>query len=406
MTSSTSQQVTGRQVYLFALAAAIMVANIYYSQPLLAVIGRSFGVEPANAGYMVTLTQLGYGLGVLFIVPLGDGVDRRKLASYMLAACVVTLVGTALSPTFLTFAVMQLLMGMTACATMVVIPYVASRSPEEVRGRRVGMVITGLLLGILLARTVSGLVAELVGWRWMYVFAAMGVATLWFGLRRTMVSDVQTAPVHYLGLMRSIVALFREERAVRHRSFYCLLGMGSFSALWTGLTLHLASAPYHFSSATIGLFGLVGAAGALSAGYAGRLADRGLVSLLTGGLATMLAASWLLMAVGGHSIPLLIAGILTLDVAAMGLQVVHQSVLYKLTTNAQSRITSIFVTSGFVGMPIGSALSSLAFAHLGWQGVCIVGGGMPVLLLLHWLWTRIRRRETSDERSLRSVPDS
>ncbi|MBO0144642.1 MFS transporter [Agrobacterium sp. Ap1] len=390
MTSTSAQAVTTRQVYLFAFAAAVMVANIYYSQPLLAVIAQSFGVDPAHAGYLVTLTQLGYGLGVLFIVPLGDGMDRRKLASFMLAGCVVMLIATALSPTFLFFAAAQLLMGATACATMVLIPYVASGSPEDVRGQRVGLVITGVLLGILLARTVSGVVAEFVGWRWMYVFAAVAVSIFWFILRQTMVADGKHKPLDYLGLLKSVASMIRDEPEVRRRSVYCMLGMGSFSALWTGLTLHLTSDPFNYSPATVGLFGLVGAAGALSASYAGRLADRGWTSALTGGLAVMLAASWLLMAIGGHYVPVLIAGILVLDVAAMGLQVVHQSVLYKLNTTAQSRITSIFVTAAFIGMSIGSGLGSLAFSYAGWLGLCVVGGAMPALLVLHWAVMQVR----------------
>ncbi|MGO4569593.1 MFS transporter [Rhizobium sp. 2YAF20] len=191
-TPSTTSDVTSRQVLLFSFAAAVMVANIYYSQPLLAVIGQTFGVSPTHAGYLVTLTQLGYGLGVLFIVPLGDGMDRRKLASFMLAGYMAALAAAALSPAFLIFAAVQIFIGITASATVVVIPYVASHSPEAQRGRRVGQVTTGLLLAILLARTVSGVVSDLIGWRWMYVLAAFAVAGLWVMLRRTMIANTPT----------------------------------------------------------------------------------------------------------------------------------------------------------------------------------------------------------------------
>ncbi|MBB6493925.1 MFS transporter [Rhizobium tropici] len=402
MTSaSSSPDVTSRQVLLFSLAAAVMVANIYYSQPLLAVIGQAFGVSPTHAGYLVTLTQLGDGLGVLLIVPLGDGlgvllivplgdgVDRRKLTSIMLAGCVIALAAATLSPSFLIFAVVQLLIGTTASATMVVIPYVASHSSGAQRGRRVGQVITGLLLGILLARTVSGFVSDLIGWRWMYALAAFAVASLWVMLRRTMVANPQVGTLVYSNLMRSLMVLFRAEPELRRRSIYAMLGMGSFSTLWTGLTLLLTSAPYHYSPSTIGLFGVIGAAGALSAGIAGRLGDRGLANTTTCILAVALITSWGLVAAGGTSLPLLITGILVLDVAVMGLQVTHQSILYRLAPDSQSRITSIFVTAGFIGMSMGSALGSFAFAHAGWMGLCIVGTIMPIILLTHWVVTGI-----------------
>lgn len=386
------RELSSPQVFLFALATAVMVANIYYSQPLLAVIAQEFGIEPTRAGLLVTLTQLGYGLGVLLIVPLGDRLDRRRLASMMLTGCVAALAVTAVSPSFAVFATAQLFVGMTASATMVVIPYVASHSAEAVRGQRVGTVITGLLLGILLARTVSGLVSDFFGWRWMYAFAAVLVASLWVLLRRTMQTEKAKSSLPYLELMRSLITLLRSEPELRRRSFFSLLGMGSFSALWTGLTLLLISEPYNYTPAIIGLFGLIGAAGALSASFAGKLADRGLVSGMTGVLAIVLALSWVLLAAGGSSLTLLIAGILVLDVAAMGLQVVHQSVLYKLDPESQSRITSIFVTSGFIGMSLGSAAVSDAFAEFGWLGVCVVGGSMPAVMVLNWLIGSMARR--------------
>lgn len=389
--SSMTDSLTTRQVYMFAIAAAVMVANIYYSQPLLAVIGHDFAVDVTHAGYLVTLTQFGYGLGVLLLVPLGDYMDRRKLASWMLAGCVAALALASVSPSFPVFAAVQLLVGITSSATMVVIPYVASHSLPEQRGGRVGQVITGLLLGILLARTVSGLVSDVVGWRWMYAIAALGVSLLWLTLRRLMVSESSDQDFSYRALMSSLMALLSEHPQLRHRSLYAMLGMGSFSALWTGLTLLLTAPPFNFAPSTVGLFGLIGAAGALSASFAGKLSDRGRASLMTGMLAVLLMAAWGLLFKGGHSIGCLIAGILVLDVAAMGLQVTHQSVIYKLAPEAQSRITSVFVTAGFLGMSLGSALGSWSFSHNGWLGLCLVGGLMPTFLLVHFLATGRRR---------------
>lgn len=386
---SGSSRLNTPRTLLFAMAAAFMVANIYYSQPLLAVIGQQFGIAPSDTALLVTITQLGYGLGVLLLVPLGDIMDRRRLASLMMALCATALVLTALSESFGFFAAIQLLIGMSSSATMVLIPYVATHSDVSVRGRRVGMVITGLLLGILLARTVSGLVADLMGWRSIYWLAAGITLVVLVVIRRVMVVTTSAGHSGYLSLLSSMIRLLRESAELRKRSAYAMFGMGSFSALWTGLTLLLTGEPYHFPPSTVGLFGLIGAAGAMSAGVAGRLSDRGYASLLTGGLAVMLALSWLLMAGASVSLLLLVAGILVLDVAAMGLQVVHQSIIYKLNPAAQSRITSVFVTAGFIGMAAGSALSSLGFRHWGWHGVCVVGAALPGLLVLHWLYDTV-----------------
>lgn len=385
-------RINAQQTLLFASATAFMVANIYYSQPLLSVIANQFGTSSSSTALLVTLTQLGYGLGVLLLVPLGDILDRRRLASIMIALCIAALVLTAISQSFWFFASMQLLLGMASSAAMVFIPYVASHSDIEVRGRRVGQVITGLLLGILLARTVSGVITDSLGWRWMFVLAACVAMLVLIVIRRVMVAEPIKASTTYISLLKSMGELLRDSRELRNRSLYAMLGMGSFSALWIGLTLLLSSEPFNYSPSIIGLFGLIGASGAMSAGLAGKLSDRGHVSSLTGGLAILLALSWAMMAEAETSLTLLIVGILLLDVAAMGLQVTHQSVLYKINAQAQSRITSVFVTAGFIGMAIGSALSSVAFRHWGWMGVCIVGTTLPSLMLVHWIYTALQAR--------------
>lgn len=374
----------GRMV-LFATATGAMVANLYYAQPLLAEIGRSFGRPATQAGLLVTLTQLGYALGVLLIVPLGDGMDRRKLASIMLAACVAGLLAAAASPSFPVLAAASLVFGMTSSATMVVIPYVASYASEAERGRRTGQVMTGLLLGILLARTVSGFVAAWAGWRAIYVLAALTVAILGMTLRGAMRSDPPRPALQYGRLLRSLPGLLRAEPELRRRSLYTLLGLGSFSALWTGLTFLLTAPPYDYSTEVVGLFGLLGAAGALSANLAGRLGDRGWAQAMTGVFAALLLVSWGLLALAPQTMIWLVVGIFLVDVAAQGLQVTHQSVLYRLAPEARSRITAVFITSGFIGMSLGSALASAGYARHGWSGVCLVGTAFPAVLVLRWI---------------------
>lgn len=384
---------TPTRLLLFATAAGVMVANLYYAQPLLAEIGQSLSIPTPQAGLLSTVTQLGYGLGVLFIVPLGDMLDRRNLASCMLAACVAGLLLAAVSPNFTVLAIASLIFGITASATMVIIPYVASHAAESERGRRVGQIMTGLLLGILLARTVSGFVAAWAGWRSIYLLAALAVASVGVALRFAMRADTRQRPFGYGKLLRSLWLLIGSEPTLRQRSFYTFLGLGSFSALWTGLTFLLTAPPYGYSTEIVGLFGLLGAAGALSANLAGRLGDKGLAQPITGVFAGLMLFSWLLLAGGERNLALLVIGIFLVDVAAQGLQVTHQSVLYRLAPDARSRITAVFITLGFIGMSLGSALASAGYASYGWKGVCAVGAVCPALLVLHWIFSGVRNRQ-------------
>jgi predicted MFS family arabinose efflux permease len=380
------------RVLLFAATTGTMVANLYYIQPLLAAVAAAFGHSVTSAGYLVTFTQLGYAAGLLLVVPLGDALDRRRLLTVMLTVNVAGLVAAASSPNFSAFAAASLLIGCSSSAAMVVIPYVASKTPEATRGRAIGQVMSGLLLGILLARTVSGFVAEWAGWRAIYLIAAVAVSALLFGLRLAMPCEGASGRLGYARLLHSLFALARAEPELRLRSFYTALGLGSFSTLWTGLTFLLSGPPYFYSEATIGLFGLIGAAGAVAANAAGRLSDRGHVQASTCGFALVLLLSWGALAAGSLSIWAVVAGVFLLDVGAQGLQVTHQSVIYRLAPHARSRITSVYMTSGFVGASCGSALASFGFALAGWTGLCVLGGALPLGLVLTWLVRRPRSR--------------
>lgn len=389
---------------LFAVSVGALVADLYYAQPLLADIAASLHTNIEHTGYLITAVQFGYALGVLFIVPLGDHKDKRSMVTVMLSICVLSLLAAAASQTFMALAIASIISGIASSATMVIIPYVASHSPENVRGQKVGQIMTGLLLGILLARTISGYVAHLLNWRWMYVIASIMIMILGIGLRTTMVPDKGgPASLRYRELILSLGKLLHNEPELRWRSWYALLGLGSFSVLWTGLTFLLSQPPYSYGTETIGLFGLIGAAGALSANVAGRLGDLGLAGKMTGIFVLLLILSWLGLTEGEIMIVPLIAGIFVIDVAVQGLQVTHQSVLYRISTQATSRITSVFITSGFIGMSLGSALASEGYARSGWAGVCRTGQGIVVLFLVSWLVQTARNHmnqsgKTSQER--------
>jgi predicted MFS family arabinose efflux permease len=372
------------RVLLFAVTTGTMVANLYYVQPLLAAVAASFGHSVTSAGYLVTFTQLGYALGLLLVVPLGDVLDRRRLLTVMLAVNIAGLVAAAASPGFISFAAASLLIGCTSSAAMVVIPYAASRAPEATRGRTIGQIMTGLLLGILLARTVSGFVAVWAGWRSMYLIAAVAVAVLLLALRAAIPREGTRGRLVYRELLWSVLVLARNEPELRRRSVYTALGMASFSALWTGLTFLLSGSPYNYSEAKIGLFGLLGAAGAVAANAAGRLSDRGHVNRSTGAFAVVLLISWGVLAAGGLSTWAVGIGVFLLDVGAQGLQVTHQSVIYRLAPHARSRITAVYMTSAFIGAAAGSAIASGSFAIAGWTGLCLMGALMPLVILIMW----------------------
>jgi predicted MFS family arabinose efflux permease len=368
---------------IFSIAAGLMVANIYYAQPLIVQIAHDLNIGSGKSGLLVTMSQLGYAAGVFFIVPLGDRVDRRTILLYMLAVCTISLAGAAFSPTFGLLAMTNFIAGVTSSGTMVIIPYVASHADERIRGKAVGQVMTGLLLGILLARTISGAITELLTWRWIYIVAAIAVAILAILLKRIMIKDnPKTEKVGYGRLLFSILILLKTRSEVRWRCWFSFLGLAGFSVLWTGITYLFSAPPYNFSTATIGLFGLVGAAGALSANISGRLGDKGYTQILTVFLPFLLIICWLFMFYGWNALIYICVGIFIADIAVQGLQVTHQSVLYRLEDDIRSRVTAMFVTSGFLGMSLGSALASTSYSYLGWKGICVVGGSIAFVLFV------------------------
>ncbi len=382
---------------LLASTSGTLVANLYYVQPLLEPIAGQFGTSSAQAGFLVTLTQVGYALGVLFLVPLGDVTDRRRLLTILLVIVAVGLACIAASPSLALFSAGSLLTGIASCAAQVIVPFAASLAPAEAQGEVVGRVMTGNLLGILLARTISGFVAQALGWRALFILASLLILILLICLRRVLPSERSVRATPYTSLLKSLAMLPARHRELRHRASFGFLGMASFSAMWTGLTLLLSAPPYDYPVATIGLFGLLGAGAALATGPIGKLGDRGHMDLLVVALAATLVASWGLLAFGTTSLVPVVAGILLLDIAFMGLQVLHAATIYRLVPDARSRLTSIFITSSFVGASLGSAMASAAYEHFGWHGVCAAGAAPSIMLLLTAApaWLRSRPAPTS-----------
>ena len=370
-------------VVVLAVATGMAVANNYYAQPLLPDIGRALHMTAGEAGLIVTMAQIGYALGLLFFLPLGDLVERRRLIVVLCLATGLGLLAMAAAPTASTLLAAAALVGACSVVAQVLVPFSASLAPASERGRVVGMVMSGLLIGILLARTVAGAVAGLGGFRVVYVAAGAGMFVQAALLRGVLPTYREHTALRYPALLVSVWRLLREEPVLRRRSQFGLLSFGTFSAFWTTMAFHLAH-HYHYSTPVIGLFGLVGAGGALAATAAGRFSDRGWAHHSTVGSSVLLVVSWMFLWWGGSSIAALIVGVVVLDIGAQGLHITNQGEIYKLRPEARSRLTSAYMVLYFVGGGIGSAGSAFAYDRLGWDGVCLVGGIFALGTLVLW----------------------
>ncbi|MCX4640648.1 MFS transporter [Streptomyces sp. P9-2B-2] len=381
---------------LMSVAAGLSVAGNYFAQPLLDVIGRDLHLSASTAALVVTVAQVGYGLGLLLLVPLGDLLERRGLAVTLTALTAVFLTVTASAPNAALLLTGTALTGLASVAAQVVVPYAATLAAPAERGRTVGTVMTGLLLGILLARTAAGLLAELGGWRTVYWVNAALMLLMAVLLRLRLPALRTTAGLRYPALLRSTLALFRQEPVLRWRGALGALTFAGFSVLWTALAFLMSGPSYGWQESAIGLLGLVGAAGSLSASVAGRLADRGLAHRVTGAAAFLLLGSWGLLALGGAggawSLAALLAGVIILDLSAQAVHISNQNLVYAVRPESRNRLNSAYMTSYFVGGAIGSALTSAVWGAAGWHGVCVLGATLAAVVVALWALERMRRR--------------
>jgi predicted MFS family arabinose efflux permease len=369
---------------LLAVVCGAAVANIYYAQPLLHTIGQAFGVGDGTAGLLVTASQIGYATALALLVPLGDLLERRRLVTVLLLASAVVLALAAAAPGFGLLAGAVALVGVTSAVAQIAVPLAASLAGDHERGQVVGTVMSGLLIGILGARTVAGFVAEAGGWRWVFGVAAGVMVLLAVVVRVGLPVVAPTESSSYPRLLRSVLGLVRHEPELRRRMALAAVGMGCFTILWTAVDFLLSAPPYGYGPAVIGLFGLAGLAGAAAAPLAGKLADRGHGRLVVTLGLLVLAGSWGLLGLGGASLVALIAGVVVLDLAQQTLQITHQSVIYALAPQARSRVTTAYMTSAFLGGTLASAATSVVYPAAGWTGVCVLGGAVALVGLVVW----------------------
>jgi len=374
---------------LMALAAGLSVANVYFSQPLLDAIGRDFALDETVLGLVMAVTQVGYGTGLILVAPLGDLIERRVLIvlQMVLTALVLTVIVVATNGAVFFMAMASL--GALAVVAQVIVAHAASLAVSEERGRTVGTITTGIVIGILLARTISGALSDLFGWRAVYVASAIFGLVVSGLLGLVLPSQpVKNMRVSYFALIRGLLNLFVELKLLRVRGTLAFFTFFTVSGLSTPLVLPLSVEPYGLSHTQVGLFGLAGVAGALGASSAGRLADRGLGQRVTGVALVLMLASWLPIAALPFSLPLLAAGVVMIDFALQAVHVTNQGMIYRLRPDAQSRLAAAYMIYYAVGSSMGAFFSTMAYARYGWDGVCVLGATASGTAILFWALSR------------------
>jgi len=396
-TAATGAPATGISTALTLLLAAacgLIVANLYYAQPLAGPIGAALGLSPAATGLIVTLTQIGYGAGLLLIVPLADLIENRLLLVASIGLSCLALLAAAASATAPTFLAASFVIGMGSVAAQVIVPYASYMAPDASRGRVVGNVMSGLMFGIMLARPVSSFIAEFFSWRLVFLLSAIGMAMLAAVLQVILPARRPATGISYLRLLGSMGRLVATTPILRRRALYQVCLFGVFSLFWTTVPLLLASPAFHLSQAGIGLFALAGVAGAIAAPIAGRIADRGWIRPASLAAIASVAIALLItrFTLDGSAVSL---GVLTfaavlLDFGVTANMTLGQRAIFALPAELRGRLNGLYIAALFMGGAVGSALGGWAYATGGWPLAAGIGLVPPVLAFLYALTDRGR----------------
>ena len=390
---STTRPISSTLVTVMAVATGITVANLYYLQPLLHNIKGDFTISTSNASLLITMMQIGYAVGLAFIVPLGDFIPRRRLIVAIFLISAVAMGLGALTTSYVPFALATLVIGLSSVGGQVILPFAADVAAPDERGRVLARVMTGLIMGLLLSRSVSGLIAQAFGWRTVYWSATSLLIISALVLRQVLPDEPIRPHVPYRTLVAGSFSLFVTNAEFLRRAWLGAVTFGSFSVVWTTLAFHLSGAPFHYSKAIIGLFGLFGVAGVTAANFGGHHVDkeRGhLVTLIASSLVTL---SFAVLSLGRDSFWSMALGLIMLDFGMQGMQITNQSVIYNLMPDARSRINSAFMVSCFIGAAFGSFSAGRLYDRFGWSGVCTLGalGGLCLLVpSLFWKTPSLR----------------
>lgn len=384
--SSTPRDV----ILLFAIASGASVANVYYAQPLLDILAKDFSVSHAVIGGVVTATQIGCALALVFLVPLGDLVNRRKLMAIQLLALISALLVVAFAHSTIVLLAGMLAVGLLGTAmTQGLIAYAASAALPHEQGHVVGTAQSGVFIGLLLARVFSGGISDVAGWRGVYFCAAiimlMIALPLW---KRLPHLEVQPSAMRYPQLLASMLKLLRQEKVLQVRGVLALLMFAAFNIFWSALVLPLSEPPYSFSHTLIGSFGLVGVVGALAAARAGYWADRGYAQRTSLAALVILLLAWGPLSLMAYSLWALVIGIVLLDLGGQALHVTNQSMIFRTRPEAHSRLVGLYMLFYAIGSGLGAISTTATYAYAGWFGVCALGAGVSLLALLFWWITR------------------
>ncbi|MFL9889039.1 MFS transporter [Paraburkholderia agricolaris] len=370
--ASTDRSLRGL-LLLLATIAGVAVANIYYNQPLLGNLRQSFPNSASWVGAVPAVTQLGYAAGMLLLAPLGDRFDRRRLILLQIAGICVALVLAATAPTLSVLIIASLAIGVLATIAQQAVPFAAELAPASGRGHAVGTVMSGLLLGILLARTAAGLIAEYFGWRAVFGASVVALLALAVVIILRLPKSKPTSTLPYGKLMVSMWHLIVEHRALREASLTGAAMFAAFSIFWSVLALLLAGAPFHLGPQAAGLFGIVGAAGAMAAPLAGKFSDRrGPRTIITVSI-VLVAISFVVFALSAKSIVGLVIGVIVLDIGVQAAQISNQSRIYALRPEARSRVNTVYMVAYFIGGAVGSGVGAVVWPTFGWVGVSVAG---------------------------------
>lgn len=378
-------------VLFMAACTGLIVANLYYCQPLIVLIASEFSIPESQAGTIAYFTQGGYALGLFFMVPLGDKIERKKQILVTMLAAVIALGLAATAQSFLMLQIASLLIGMTSIVPQLILPLAAALTAAENRGKVVGTIMSGLLIGILLSRTLSGLVGELFGWRSMFWIAAaicLGIALL---IKRIFPTSQPNFRGSYLQLLRSLTELFRTQPVLREATLINALSFAQFGAFWTTMVLLLSKAPFNFNSASIGMFGIIGASGALAAPLVGKLGDKGNPRVAIGYGLMLMLLSFVVFYFSATKVTGIITGIVLIDIGLQGVHISNQTRVYALLPDARNRMNTVYMSLSFLGTAAGSAFGLWLWNIGSWTGVSLGCALLSVLALLVYALTYRRK---------------
>jgi predicted MFS family arabinose efflux permease len=384
---ATSQPVSGWITFLLAVSCGLIVANIYYAQPLVGPISAELGLSPQSAGLIVTMSQLGYGAGLLLIVPLGDLIENRRLVLSVMGLGALALLGAALSTQAIQFLAAALLIGLGSVTVQILIPYAGHMAPQAIRGRVVGNVTTGLMIGVMMSRPLSSFIVAFSSWHVVYGASAAAMVVLALVLRRTLPPRVPTARLGYGALLASMVQLARTTPVLRRRAFYQACLFGAFSLFWTTVPLVLAGPAFQFSQSGIALFALAGVAGAVAAPIAGRVADSGWTRTATAFAMMLTTFGFALPHVAGlgstFSLAALVVAAIAIDFGVQANVVLGYRALFVLGAESRSRLNGLYMATFFLAGAAGSAIGGWAYATGGWALASSIGAAMPIAALIY-----------------------